>query len=104
MMVLNEEKLILLAIADNAKSVVAELMNSLMGEYLEGYNDHAGKLFNTVWKYLTLEMKHKTLHTCPFESVANKLAKENNIPEPWEKIGEFKWKYIGTEKNPYETH
>lgn len=102
MMVLDEEKLILLAIADNAKSVVAELMNSLMDEYVRSYNKRAGRLFKTVWEYLTPEMKHKTIHTCPFRNVANKLAKENNIPEPWKKIGESEWKYIGTEKNPYD--
>jgi len=102
MMLLNEEKLLILAIAENAKSVVAEIMNSIMAEYLEGEMDDARLRFNKFWHILSKDMKHKVLHTCVFEATANSLARKNDIPEPWKQVGEFKWEYIGTEKNPYD--
>ena len=101
-MLLHEEKLLILAIAENAKSVVAEIMNSIMADFLEGENDNARLVFNKFWHVLPLDMKHKVLHTCPFESTANRLAEKNGIAKPWKQVGEFKWEYIGTEKNPYE--
>lgn len=99
---MNTERLLILAIAENSISVIAEIMNSLLAEFIEGYDDAAGELFNKYFRTLSLEAKKKTLHTCLFEKTANKLARKYSIAEPWKQISEFKWEYIGTEKNPYE--
>lgn len=99
---MNTERLLVLAIAENSLSVIAEIMNSLLAEFIEGYDDAAGELFNKYFHTLSLEAKQKTLHTCLFEKFANKLARKYNIAEPWKQVGEFKWEYVGKEKNPYE--
>lgn len=99
---MNAEKLLILAIAENAPSVIAEIMNSWLAEYIEGYMDKSGELFNKYFPTLPRNAQEKTIHTCLFESLANKLARKYNFTEPWKQVSEFKWEYIGKEKNPYE--
>jgi len=104
---MNAEKLLILAVAEDAPSVIAEIMNSWLGEYIEGYMDKSGELFNKYFHTLPRNAQEKTINTCLFESFANKLARKYNFPEPWKLVGKYecgkyKWEWIGQGKNPYE--
>jgi len=99
---MNAEKILILAIAEDASSVAAEIMNSWLGEYIEGYMDKSGELFSKYFHILPRNAQEKTINTCLFESFANELARKYNFPEPWKQVGEYKWEWIGQGKNPYE--
>jgi len=99
---MNAEKLLVLAIAEDAPSVVAEIMNSWLAEYIEGCIDKSGELFNKYFHTLPRNAQEKTINTCLFQSFANKLAHKYGFPEPWKQVGEFKYEWVGQGKNPYE--
>ena len=99
---MNAEKLLVLAIAEDAPSVVAEIMNSWLAEYIEGYIDKSGELFNKYFYTLPRNAQEKTINICLFQSFANKLANKYDFPEPWKQVGEYKWEWVGQGKNPYE--
>lgn len=83
---------------------IAHCMNHFLGEFLEGCieseQETARLRFNFVWKNLLSDKeKQAVLDACPFESVANDLAKKNGLIEPYEKVGEgaygvAKWKRV----------
>jgi len=82
---------------------VAQCMNHFLGEFLEGCieseQETARLRFNFVWKILSDKEKQAVLDACPFESIANDLAKKNGLIEPYEKVGEgaygvAKWKRV----------
>lgn len=83
---------------------IAHCMNHFLGEFLEGCieseQETARLRFNFVWKNLLSDKeKQAVLDACPFESIANDLAKKNGLIEPYEKIGEgaygvAKWKRV----------
>lgn len=76
------------------------IMQSLASQYLEGEDEVAGKVFNATWGLLPSEGKLFVINHMVFESCANSLATQNNLPLPYEKIGDFEWKYVGQFEDP----
>ena len=99
---MNTERLLNIALNENAVNTVVEIMHSLCASYIEGMNDNDGKLFNKYFPKLSSKMLVKYIHTSPFERHANKLAEKYGISKPWKEISEniWEWEYIGFEKNP----
>ena len=95
------ERILIVAINEGAINTVSEIMNGFISDYIEGYQDWAGEIFNRYFPKLSREMQTKIIHTCVFEAFANKLARAYDIAEPWRKVGEFRWEYKGFESNPH---
>lgn len=97
------ERLLIIALNEQAVNTVVEIMHTLCAEFLEGEDDIAGILFNKYFCKLYPEMQRKYIHTSPFEHHANKLAKKYGIAQPWREISEnpWEWEYKGFEQNPH---
>lgn len=103
MLVFTENAILrLLTRAVNNKSwiVLSALMNDLAGQYIEGLDETAGKLFNTTWAKLPNEAKNVIINEMPFESCANDLARKNGLKFPYKQTGEFTYEYVGFLKDP----
>ena len=101
---MNTEKLLNVALNENAVNTVVEIMHSLCASYIEGMNDNDGKLFNKYFSKLSPEMIVKYIHTSVFSRHANQLAEKYGISKPWKETSEnsWEWEYVGLEKNPLD--
>lgn len=97
------EKLLIIALNEQAVNTVVEIMHTLCAEAIEGENDIARELFNKYFCKLYPEMQRKYIHTSPFEKHANKLATKYGIARPWREVSKdpWEWEYKGFEHNPH---
>lgn len=90
------KRLIKISVVENAPFVASELMLELYAEYVEGWDNEAGKLFYSLLPILPHSFKVCIIHTCPWERSANEWAEKYNIPKPWKSTSEeYIWEYIG---------
>ena len=87
---------LVIAIIHGEINVIAEEMNSLLGNWLEGCYDEFGSdtyslaaqlQFKACWKMLKDNQRQAVLDLCPFESFANEMAEENGLEKPYVQKG-----------------
>lgn len=79
---------------------LAFLLNCWCARYIEGEIEAAKNAFNHYWQFLPKEAKQFVVDGMVFELTANDLAEKNQLTLPYERIEEFKWKYVGSGKDP----
>lgn len=97
-----EERLLIIAHNEQATNTCVEILMSLCADYIEGEQDWAGVIFNRYFSKMYPEVQKKFIHTCPFEKLANKMAKKYGFALPWRETSEnpWEWEYKGFERNP----
>ena len=100
-----EERLLIIAANENAVNTVCEILESLAAEYIEGYQDWAGVIFNRYFPKMNRQIQTQFIHTTVFRKLANKLAVKYDIAKPWREVGEhsFNWEYKGFFQNPFKS-
>lgn len=97
-----EERLLIIAHNEQATNTCVEILMSLCADYIEGEQDWAGVIFSRYFPKMYPEVQKKFIHTCPFEKLANKMAKKYGFALPWRETSEnpWEWEYKGFERNP----
>lgn len=89
------EEILRQIISGNPDSAVVNILTDWAAEYIEGGYDVSQKKFNHYFELCPKRVQMLFITECPWEILANKLARKIGVEKPWIKVGEHQY-----EKNP----